>query len=192
MNMSYIVYASILLTVVSWGVYGPVLHLGQQAMDDTRMRPLICVGLAYFLISILVPLVAIYVFGFELDKNSLSAAHHPAAGESAEIWNSKGFWWSLAGGIAGAMGAIGIVIALSSGGNPGLVMPLVFGGAPIVTSLTNIAIRGQWGLLGERPLFFVGIVVMLTGAVLVLRNTPPPPAAGGHGAAAPAQPGETK
>ncbi len=39
-----------------WGVYGPVLHKGQMAMQGSRLRPFICVGLAYFLIAVLVPL----------------------------------------------------------------------------------------------------------------------------------------
>ncbi|MCA9236647.1 MAG: hypothetical protein KDA44_14325, partial [Planctomycetales bacterium] len=36
---------SILTVVACWGAYGPVLHKGQAAMQHSRMRPLICVGL---------------------------------------------------------------------------------------------------------------------------------------------------
>jgi len=188
MSINPVVLAAILLTVLSWGVYGPVLHIGQEHMDMTRLRSLICVGLAYFLISVVGPLVVIYVFGVEADKTAIGRTVPP--GESAEIWNWPGFWWSLAGGTAGALGAIGIVIALSNGGSPSYVMPMVFGGAPVVTALTYVAIRNQWHLLGERPLFFVGLAVVIVGAVLVMTNAPPPPKPAAHGshAAGPEKP----
>src|SRR5262249_42519478 len=44
------------MTALCWGVYGPTLHRGQTGMAGSRLRPLICVGLAYFLIAVLVPI----------------------------------------------------------------------------------------------------------------------------------------
>ena len=50
------VIAFIALTAVCWGVYGPVLHKGQQGMQGSRLRPLLCVGIAYFAIAVVVPM----------------------------------------------------------------------------------------------------------------------------------------
>jgi hypothetical protein len=49
------VLLAVALTVLCWGAYGPVLHKGQMAMQGSRLRPLLCIGLAYFLIAVLVP-----------------------------------------------------------------------------------------------------------------------------------------
>ena len=57
---------SIALAIVSWGAYGPVLHKGQAAMHHSRLRPLICVGLAYFVIAVIVP----YFFLGEMGESS--------------------------------------------------------------------------------------------------------------------------
>ena len=45
--------AAIALTALCWGVYGPVLHEGQTLMES-RLRPFMCVGAAYFLIAVIV------------------------------------------------------------------------------------------------------------------------------------------
>ena len=41
--------------VLSWGVYGAMLHQGQVKLGNP-MRALLCVGVAYFLIGVLVPI----------------------------------------------------------------------------------------------------------------------------------------
>ena len=43
------------LTAVSFGCYGPTLHKGQVAMAGSRLRPFLCVGVAYFLVAVVVP-----------------------------------------------------------------------------------------------------------------------------------------
>ena len=108
---------AIALAIVSWGAYGPVLHKGQAAMHHSRLRPLICVGLAYFVIAVIVP----YFFLGELGEDS--------------TYRSLGTLWSLLAGAFGAVGALGIIMAFNSGGQPVFVMPLVFGGAPVVNTL---------------------------------------------------------
>ena len=49
--------AGIALTVTCWGMYGPVLHKGQEHLGNNRIKPLICVGAAYFIVAIILPLV---------------------------------------------------------------------------------------------------------------------------------------
>jgi hypothetical protein len=146
------IVSAIALTVFSWGVYGPVLHKGQMAMHASRLRPLICVGLAYLVIAVVLPLLLM-----------------PIVGDPGE-WTLKGTLWSLAGGAAGAVGAIGIILAFNFGGKPIYVMPLVFGGAPVINTFASMMAGGGGGEL--RPLFIAGLIIAIIGAVTVLVFAP--------------------
>ena len=153
---------SIGVVVCCWGAYGPVLHHGQAAMDQSRLRPLLCVGLAYFLIAVLVPWVLL--------KGPLP---------EASTYNFFGTAWSLAAGAAGAIGALGIIMAFNFGGRPVYVMPLVFGGAPVVNTMATVVAKGRLGELDVMTLagFFAGLILVIAGAVIVLVFAPkgPPP-----------------
>ena len=83
--------------------------------------------------------------------------------------------WSLAGGALGAIGALGIILAFTFGGKPIYVMPLVFGGAPVVNAFLTIYLAGRMKEIG--PLFLAGLIIVILGAVVVLfcaarRRTP--------------------
>jgi hypothetical protein len=150
----------IVLTAISWGAYGPLLHKGQQAMNGSRLRPFICVGAAYFLVAVLLPLL-------------LLPAMEPNA-----TFNFLGFLWSLLGGAAGAAGALGIIMAFNAGGKPISVMPLVFGGAPVVNAFTEIILHGEYA--NVSALFYAGMILVIGGAIMVLVFAPrahahPPP-----------------
>ena len=54
--MLWILFA--LGAALSWGLYGPALHRGQVELGNP-MRALLCVGVAYFLIGVLVPLITL-------------------------------------------------------------------------------------------------------------------------------------
>ena len=54
--MTWIFFA--LGAALAWGLYGPVLHRGQVDLGSP-MRALLCVGVAYFLIGVLVPVVSL-------------------------------------------------------------------------------------------------------------------------------------
>ncbi len=144
---------SIATIVVCWGAYGPVLHKGQAAMGHSRLRPLLCVGLAYFAIAVLVP-------NFWL----LTIADEPSQ------YTFKGTLWSLAAGSAGAIGALGIIMAFNFGGKPIYVMPLVFGGAPVVNTLFTTTTSGLWGSID--PMFYSGLILVIAGAAMVLVFAP--------------------
>ena len=83
------------LTAICWGCYGPLLHKGQTAMQGSRMRPFICVGLAYVVIAVALPELLRLTVG---DKGFLT-------------WS--GSLWSLAGGVAGALGSLGVILAFT-------------------------------------------------------------------------------
>ena len=148
------------MVILGWGVYGPILHKGQLAMDSSRLRPLICVGLAYFAIAVV-----------------LAGLMLAASGEGGR-WTVGGTLWSLAAGSAGAIGALGIIMCFNFGGKPIYVMPLVFGGAPVVNTLVNAAEHG--GLTSMSPFFFAGLILTCAGAAIVLVFAPR-----GHAAASP-------
>ncbi len=147
--------AAIGLTALCWGVYGPVLH-GSQALMDSRLRPFICVGIAYFLIAVIVPVILL------------------ARGRDRGTWALAGVIWSLFAGACGALGALGIILALAAGGRPIYVMPLVFGGAPVVNTLLTAWLNKAFGEL-KAP-FLAGLLLVITGAVTVLIFKPQPPA----------------
>ncbi|MGZ8845379.1 MAG: hypothetical protein ACXW3C_02850, partial [Pyrinomonadaceae bacterium] len=58
--MLWILFA--LGAALSWGLYGPVLHRGQVELGSP-MRALLCVGVAYFLIGVLVPVASLSMQG---------------------------------------------------------------------------------------------------------------------------------
>ena len=51
---------------LSWGLYGPSLHQGQVKLGSP-FRALLCVGIAYFIIGVIVPVVALMAQG-QLNK----------------------------------------------------------------------------------------------------------------------------
>jgi len=154
--------AAIALTAVCWGAYGPVMHFGREAMESS-LRPFVCVGVAYFLIAVLVPLALL------------------ARGGERGRWTATGALWSLLAGAAGALGALGVILALGCGGRPIYVMPLVFGGAPVVNTLLSAFLGRAFDQL-EAP-FLAGLVLVTLGAVTVLVFKPQPAA---HAAPRPA------
>jgi hypothetical protein len=146
-----LVTAFVAMTAVCWGVYGPMLHKGQMLMQGSRLRPLICVGVSYFVIAVVLPML----------KMQVSADH----GE----YTFEGSSWSLAGGAAGAIGALGVIMAFNFGGKPVYVMPLVFGCAPVINTFVSI-----WGqnLADISPIFYAGLILVVIGAVTVLVFAP--------------------
>jgi MFS family permease len=140
------------MTALCWGAYGPVLHKGQIAMLGSRLRPLICVGLSYFVIGVLVPMALL------------------GAIEPDQSFTFSGVMWSLAGGAAGAFGALGVIMAFTFGGKPIYVMPLVFGCAPVINSFVEILSQKHLGPIS--PLFYAGLIIVIVGAVIVLIFAP--------------------
>jgi hypothetical protein len=144
---------AIILSALCWGSYGPILHRGQTKMAGSRLRPFLCVGLAHFAIAVVAPLLLLNVF------------NEPGT------WNTiSGVSWSLAGGAAGAVGALGIILAFNFGGKPIYVIPLVFGGAPVVN--TFIAILAESNLHAIGVPFFSSLLLVIGGAVAVLIFAP--------------------
>lgn len=162
---------SIGLTASCWGSYGPVLHKGQMKMAGSRLRPFMCVGLAYFAIAVVVPSI-------------LMPAFSEPGGWGVGLRN-MGVLWSLGGGAAGAFGALGIVYAFNFGGKPIFVMPLVFGCAPVVNTFVTMLSQGTFDQI--KPVFLLSLALVITGAVTVLVFAPKPGKPGKPGKQEPSQ-----
>ena len=147
--MIWIMFA--LGAALSWGLYGPALHRGQVQLASP-LRALLCVGVAYFLIGVLVPLIGLWFQG------------------DLQGFTMKGSVSATAAGALGAAGAICIIFAFKSGGLPTYVMPLVFGGAPVVNVLISMWLHPP--KTAPNPLLYVGFVLASLGAGLVLYYKP--------------------
>lgn len=144
----------VVLTVLSWGTYIPTLHRGQVALGGSGVHAFLMVGVAYVLVAIAVPGVMI---------------------ARAGAWNvftdnPHGMLFTLGAGVLGALGALGIVLALVNGGRPNVVPPLVFAGAPVVSVF--VAMLYNPPRESPSPLFFLGILLAAVGAFLVLSHRP--------------------
>jgi hypothetical protein len=152
------------LTVVTWGVYGILLHKGQVTMGDPangRYKAFLFVGIAYFLTAVLAPLLLLMYRGAAFSG-----------------YTSSGSWWSLIAGIAGAIGAFGVLLAFGAKGKPPEVMAIVFAGAPVINAVVSLILtRHEIDWHRINPLFYAGIALALVGGGLVTlyKPTPPPP-----------------
>ena len=129
-GLAWLVFS--LMTVISWGVYGVLLHTGQLGMSDPvngRYKAFLFVGVAYFITAVLAPLGVLALNG--------ASWKFPASG----------MWWSLVAGIAGAVGAFCVLLAFGARGSPAAVMSIVFGGAPIVNAVGRAADASACGRL---------------------------------------------
>ncbi len=149
-NWSWLFF--VLGTILCWGAYGPILHKGQLGLEGNPWKAILCVGGAYFVLAVVVPILILRLQGATLS--------FPLSGT---------LFASVAGAL-GAGGAICIAAALKTGGKPINVMPLVFGCAPLV----NIAVS-SWLHPPEKmlsPFLYLGILCLAVGAGLVMYFKP--------------------
>jgi drug/metabolite transporter (DMT)-like permease len=137
---------------LSWGLYGASLHRGQTALGNP-LKAMLCVGIAYFLIAVIVPVVAL------LQQGDL------------RNFNVPGTVTATLAGALGALGAVCITYAFRAGGTPLLVMPLVFGGAPLINVITATILHPP--KVAPSPMLYVGFLLTAVGAGMVLYFRPP-------------------
>src|SRR5947208_7824652 len=137
--------------VLSWGAYGVFLQQGQVQLGNP-LKALLCVGVAYFRIAVLIPMAGLSAQG------GLSG------------FNAGGLMRATLGGALGAAGAVCIIWAFKSGGLPIYVMPLVFGGAPIVNVLLAMVMHPPRSSI--NPMLYLGFLLASLGAGMVLYYRP--------------------
>ena len=148
MRAILLVLPFVVMTFLAWGVYGPALHMGQEAMPHSSLRPFMCVGLAYFLVAVVAPVLVLR-----------------SRGEAGK-WTLAGAFWSFAAGAVGALGVLGIIVAFKFGGKPVYVMPLVFGGAPVVHTIITMAMARSFRQ--ATATFYAGVILVALGAAAML------------------------
>jgi hypothetical protein len=155
-GMTWLIFA--LMTVVSWGLYGVLLHSGQMAMGDPvngRYKAFLFVGIAYLITAVVGPAIVLLVNG--------------------ATWSmpAKGMGWSLLAGTVGALGAFCVLLAFGAKGTPNVVMSIVFAGAPIVNAIVALALHPPAGGFGAmRWQFIAGILLAALGGFLVTKYKP--------------------
>lgn len=152
--MNYLPLVFVGMAILFWGCYVPMIHHGQKGFTQpSSLHAFLFVGIAYFLTAVLIPVILLW--GFKLEPFAFA---------------SKGIALSTLAGVCGAVGALGVILALKTGGKPTMVAPLVFAGAPIMASVVAIA----WDKPARAPSiwYWVGIVVAAAGAAMVLRFKP--------------------
>ena len=137
--------------VLSWGAYGALLYQGQTQLGNP-LKALLCVGVAYFLIGVIIPVAGLGAQGGLSD------------------FNTSGLIMATIAGALGAAGAACIIWAFRTGGLPVYVMPLVFGGAPIINVLLAMAMHPPKSTI--NPMLWVGFLLASIGGAMVLYFRP--------------------
>lgn len=132
--------AYVLVAGLAWGTYVPIVFYGGQELTGKpgelggRLMSILCVGMAYFLLAVLVP------------SGLMSSGITPWP---ASITGS-GLFFSGMAGVAGAVGAICVIFAsksaVDSAKAAGLppasfrvyIAPLIFGVAPVINTLVSL------------------------------------------------------
>lgn len=145
----------VVLTVVSWGAYIPTIHMAQRAIGGkaASLWGFLLVGAAYFLVAVLIP-----------------GAMLAFKGEFASIPQSPGLVKAFIGGALGAVGALGIILAVMSGGDKLLVPSLVFAGAPIMATIVTMVLAPPAQMPGAG--FYFGIVLAAGGVATAMYFRP--------------------
>jgi hypothetical protein len=168
-SIKWTVFAYIAGAALSWGVYVPLVHKATASLGS-NLRAFLMVGVAYFLVAVLVPAFFIFVL-----KND------PTVKNAAKLnWASASLTVGLLAGAAGAIGALFVIFAtrdaVAAVGpvvGPLIVAPAVFAGAPIVNTIASMTIFAH-GRKFEAPGagFYLGLVLAAAGMVMVMVNKP--------------------
>src|SRR5262245_1402468 len=150
-SMLWVIFA--IGAALSWGIYGAMLHQGQVKLGNP-LRALLCVGVAYFLIGVIVP-VAMLASQGQLN---------------AQGWNAGGATTATVAGALGAIGAVCIILAFKNKGLPTYVMTLVFGGAPVINVLVSMLLPPP--KIFVNPPLFVGFLLVVLVAIMFLYFRP--------------------
>jgi FtsH-binding integral membrane protein len=154
------------LAGLAWGTYVPLISYGGSELGgkpNARLMAILCVGIAYFLIGVLFPLVMFFT----------GQQEWPAV-------KGTGLTFSGLAGVAGAVGALCVIYATSSARDSGMsnarlyIAPLIFGLAPVINTVVSTFWHPKPGeafhftatLPGWK--LWVGILLVGAGAALVL------------------------
>jgi hypothetical protein len=146
------------LAGLCWGTYVPLVATGGKELKNSYAA-FLCVGIAYFLIAILAPVAILWARG------------------TMPTFTPMGTTFATLAGVAGAVGALCVILATREFGGPAIyVAPVIFGVAPLINTLVSLI----WHPSSQSPLHFglpehapgwklyVGIILTGLGATLLL------------------------
>ena len=123
------------------------------------------VGIAYFLVAVLIPSFFIFYKGDPTEAKDKSKVN----------WETPSITYGLLAGIAGAVGALCVIFAVKEAGPTAafIVAPLVFAGAPIINTIVSVTIFSHGKKFESlSPSFYIGLLIATAGMVLVMINKP--------------------
>jgi hypothetical protein len=166
----------VILAGLSWGTYVPIIFYGGTELTTKpgtiggRLASILCVGVAYFVMAVIIPVVMMATRGDEAKPE----------------WKINGLVFSGLAGVVGAVGAICVIFASKAavdaakldGVNPATyriyIAPLIFCLAPLINTLLSLV----WHPKPGEPFHFhfevpswhlpLGIVLVAAGTFLVL------------------------
>jgi hypothetical protein len=170
----------VVLAGLAWGTYVPIIFYGGSELSakpgvSGRFMAILCVGGAYFVIGVLLPLLMFSTGWLGAKWGDVNFA-------------STGLTFASLAGVAGAVGAICVIFATSAAMSAGrsltppspnaykvYIAPLIFGLAPVINVLVSIVWHPKPGSafqFGIEDLpgwkLWVGIILVGAGAALVL------------------------
>ncbi|MCA9088592.1 MAG: hypothetical protein KDA90_08140 [Planctomycetaceae bacterium] len=157
-----------LLTALFWGMYGPALQTS-RVQGQSPFKPFVLIGVAYLVFGVLGGII-----GIMGTKDNFHFAPQTIK-------------WGFIAGSLGAFGALTLTLALFKSRAPDLVMPIVFGGATMVSVIIGLLMKKE--LLSAHPLQYVGTLAVIVGVILIqayAAHGPAKPGAGHAPAATPA------
>ena len=166
---------------LTWGNYVPMVHVAASQLKS-NLRAFLFVGVAYFLVAVLVPVIMIFAFGYDPTVRGVPN------------FDFKPMMWGIAAGVAGAAGALCVIFAVTSGGKGSAlyVAPLVFAGAPIINTIVTMKYFHPTKTPPDWK-FFLGLGLAVVGAAMVMLFKPvdKPAATPDAAAVAPAEAGSS-
>jgi drug/metabolite transporter (DMT)-like permease len=154
------------LAGLAWGTYVPFVSAAISGLQNKALASFLCVGVAYFLIAVLYP-VGMF-----------------ASGSPMPNWNSYGITMATLAGVAGAFGALCVILANGAARSAYpdswekfrlYIAPIIFALAPVLNALISMVwhptpAAGAFNFEVNVPgwKLWVGIVLTGIGAALVL------------------------
>ena len=162
----------VVLAGLAWGTYVPIIFFGGSEFGgkaSSRLMAILCVGIAYFVLAVIFPLV-LFISGQE----------------EWPTMKTTGLVFSGLAGVAGAAGAICVIFAskaaveaakaegLDAASYRVFIAPLIFGLAPVINTLLS----SIWHPTSQNPFhvdpqlpgwkLLAGILLVAAGTFLVL------------------------
>ena len=153
-----------LATAFFWGMYGPALQTS-RVPGQSPFKPFVLIGVAYLVFGILGGVIGIWATGDNFRFSPVTLT------------------WGFIAGSLGAFGALTLTLALFKSRAPDLVMPIVFGGATLVSVTIGLLQKKQ--LFSAHPMQYVGTLAVILGVILVQAFASHGPSSKPHGEAAP-------